>query len=185
MSISIGLDAAPAAEDAPAVVFFDALITPNRSLSDRTHLALIVSLLAIAIAAGLFFVLIGLWFASLFVVMDGVFLAIALKVSRRDLGRSERVRIAGASLHITRTDPAGRAAVSEWPLWGLAIETVDDPDYGLQSITLCHRARRADCARDLSPAERSNFLAALVAACRQAGFPPRRISLQKLPLLAA
>lgn len=157
----------------PEIAAFDAVITPHRSLSERGLVILLAVVALVSCAIQIAFVALGAWMAGAFVLFDAVFLAFAVSACRADMARSERIALRGAIVTIERQGHRGPASRTAWPAWGLSIECRDDPDYGCRSLVLHHRDRRDEIARDLSPAERRDFLAAFAAALSVAGFPPR------------
>ncbi|MBT9289222.1 DUF2244 domain-containing protein [Prosthecodimorpha staleyi] len=164
-------DGSSAAES--GAVLFDAVITPHRSLGERGFVLLLAAVALVSCAIQIAFVALGAWMAGAFVLFDAVFLAFAIYACRADMDRSERIAIRGATVVVARQGQRGSAGPEVWPAWGLAIECRDDPDYGCRNLFLLHRSRRDEIARDLSPAERRDFLAAFAAALSVAGFPPR------------
>jgi uncharacterized membrane protein len=170
-------DVAPAiaqpAESPAAVAVFDAVITPHVSLGVRGLFTLMLFSGGLVTATAIFFAWAGLWPSSLFVLISGALLIAALIACRRDLRRAERVLVAGGTITVERFDGHRRIARQGcFPLFGLSIERRVDPDHGCIGLYLRHRAERLEIARDLPPAERSRFLAALSDALAAAGAKP-------------
>lgn len=164
---------------------FDVIVTPHLSLADRGYTWLIVGVLAAALLVQIFFLLIGVWVAGVYVLVDGVVLAFALTFFRAEADRAERITVEAGTIRIERR--RGDAIVDriELPVWGSVVERDQDPDYGCRAIRLRHRQRRVEIARDLAPAERVAFLDALTRALAADGTPMRVETTAALPLLAA
>ena len=164
---------------------FDVIVTPHLSLADRGYTWLIVGVLAAALLVQIFFLLIGVWVAGVYVLIDGVVLAFALTVFRAEADRAERIAVEAGTIRIERR--RGNAIVEriELPVWGSVVERDQDPDYGCRAIRLRHRQRHIEIARDLSPPERVAFLDAFAAALAADGTTLRVETTTALPLLAA
>ncbi|MEQ1713914.1 MAG: DUF2244 domain-containing protein, partial [Hyphomicrobium sp.] len=97
--------------------------------------------------------------------------------ARRSRRRYETIRIQGGCVTVARGNARGAEVADRLPLFGLGLERHDDPDYGCRSLYLTSSGRRLEIVRDLSPAERDGFCAALVAAIRDDG---GRVTVQKV-----
>lgn len=164
---------------------FDVIVTPHLALADRGYAWLIVGVLAAALLVQIFFLLIGVWVAGVYVVIDAVVLAFALTVFRSEADRAERITVEAGTIRIERRRRDTIVERIELPVWGSIVERDQDPDYGCRAIRLRHRQRRVEIGRDLAPAERVAFLDALTRALAADGTPLRVETTTALPLLAA
>lgn len=174
--------AADASDGAPIL---EAVIVPNDSLGERGFFIFATGLLAAVAAVDLVMLAIGGWVVALFVAGDAILLLGASVLCRRNLRRSECVRIAGGTVSVARF--ARRRLVGELhlPVFGLALEREDDPDWGCQRLSLVLRDRRYDVAADLSPDERGVFADHIAGALAVAGGAQRVHRIERLPLMPA
>lgn len=152
---------------------FDALLTPHRSLCDRSLGLLLLVVLAATAAIALGLALVGLWPGSLFVGFDGLFLAGALVACQRDRSRSERVVVDETGISVERRDVRGRVAQSRHlPALGLMVSRrlVDGE---LVELAVSRRTERLILGADLTSAERAEFSQALIDALHATGIRPR------------
>ena len=157
-------------------------ISPNVSLG-RSGTLVIFALLAVPTAGlSIVFALKGYWPVSMFSGLTYLGFIAAMICSRIALKRYEQVYLSQNMLVIERNTGMGRRACMKLPTFGLRLESTIDPDYGHLGLTLRHRARRVELARDLSPAERSNFQAAFLAAMEKAGHRVRLTTVHMLAL---
>jgi len=161
---------------------FHFYISPNISLGHRATLVMIVTL---GVPAGLLSVLFavkGYWPIAVFSSASYLGFAAAMVCSRISLNRHEQVFLSNDVLVIERSSGLGKRTRMQLPTFGLRLESTIDPDYGHLGLTLRHRARRVELARDLSPAEKSSFQAAFLAAMEAAGRTVRLTTVYTLAL---
>lgn len=146
-----------------AALHFDAVITPNRSLSPRGFRILIGVMLAINLATGAVFLSIGALPVPLFLGLEllGVFLA--FKVNYRGGGVSERVQVSADSVTVLRHTPHGRQP-GQQVVWRSAtaftkVEVSQDQDD--VHLGLAISGRRRPIGQALSPQERLDLGRAL------------------------
>jgi uncharacterized membrane protein len=189
----MNLTTAPAVADGPcggegapasADDVFDALVRPHQSLSDGGFRIFIALVLTVSVATQLLCLAGGIWPAGSACLCNGIFLAAAMIALRRDRERTERIILAAGEVSISRHSRSRLITHDRLQAWGLAIERHVDPDYGCRSLTLRHRGRRVEIARDLSPAERQSLFEALYLALRRAGFDTR-VETRTLPALSS
>jgi len=139
-------------------VYFDAILSPNRSLS-RTAFALVLggfALVNLVVAIG--FVLAGAFPVAGFMGLDVVLLGGAFVWNYREGQAHERVVVAADRLHVARHTPAG--AADHWivnPHW-VHIESA------AAAVSLAAAGTSLPVAAFLSPRERDDFAVALGAA---------------------
>jgi uncharacterized membrane protein len=153
---------------------FRFVMTPHRSLSDRAFLVFILSVLAVAVAAQLYFVVIGVWVAAVAVLFDGLFLVGAFIACRRDRRRTEVLQFKDGSLRSMRYRGNGEIISDvEVPAFGLTLCRGIDDEYGCLRLELIQNGRRFEIASELSPVERSSLSHALVSELKRRGLGVR------------
>lgn len=149
-----------------AALHFDAVITPNRSLSPRGFKVLIGALVAINLLVGGFFLAIGALPVPLFLGLDVLGVFIAFKVSNRRAGQAERVRVSADE--VTVLHELGAAARVVWrsptAFTRVLVEGAEDD----ARVRLALSERRRVIGRALSHKERIDLAGALEAAIRTA-----------------
>lgn len=159
------------ATTAPALQF---VITPHRSLSDRAFASVILAILAVAVLAQLYFLLIGIWVAGVAVLFDGLFLAAAFMAWRLDRMREETLSLRDGMLHVRRySSNAKLIHETSMPAFGVELIETVDPDYGCRKLELRYGKTIIEVGGDLSPFERSSFRRELVSSLAERGFKPR------------
>lgn len=111
----------------------------------------------------------GHWPIAFFGILTFAGLLFGFLGGRRSLRRSERIFLHEGQVVIERLTSSRQRSHTCLPQFGLRIERLLDPDYGHLALVLCHRDRRVEIARDLSPAEREQFESAFMAALDAAG----------------
>lgn len=149
---------------------FGFVMTPHRSLSDRAFMLFILSFLAIALAAQLYFVVIGVWVAAVAALFDGTFLVGAFIAWRRDRRRTETLQFSdGRLISVQRRGNGEIIATAEFPAFGLTLSRKIDSDYGCLRLELIQNGLRFEIASELSPVERSSLSDALVSELKRRG----------------
>jgi len=97
--------------DVSATLYMDAVIQPNRSLSNR-GMWLVLGLLAMVnLGMAGFLILIGAYPVPIFLGLDMVGVVVAFRVYRRRAGRAERVRVDTDRITVSRESARGSATV--------------------------------------------------------------------------
>jgi len=149
------------------LVYMDAEITPNRSLSQRGFIILISVITALnCISAGVF-VAMGAHLILPFLAADVIAVVVAFLASFNAAKTIERVRVTARSIQVTHESPRHRRVVWESPtaFTRLALETEEDRAVELR---LALSGREVAVAQALSPGERAQFAMALERAIREA-----------------
>ena len=172
------------AEDAPddASPIFDAFVTPNDSLGARGFTYFSIAVVAVACVLALVMFQGFQWIAVGYIAVDGLFLLIAVALFRRSQGRCERVLITNGSVVVVRRDGDRLVDQRRFMIFGLRVETDEDPDFGCLKVCLCQRDRRIEIGRDLSARERALFADGLIRALHVAGGRPRIQRLRRAAL---
>ena len=140
--------------------FFEAIITPHRSLGPTGLRRLIAFILGLSGVVST-----GLWFAGAWPVIgfNGAEITLAIILLRRNARQRntvERLLLSSSGLTMFRTDPAGRC--NEQNLNGAWLNTVLQERHGrTPALLLVHRGRQLEVGADLGEAEKRNLAAAL------------------------
>jgi uncharacterized membrane protein len=150
-----------------AMLYMDAVITPNRSLSKRGFYWLIGGLIAFnALVASLMFAL-GALPVPPFLLLDVVGVLIAFRVSNRRAGQAERVRVSAEAVTVSHEFGAHARTVWTSPTAFTRV-SVDRPGEHETRVRLHLSQRALTVGRALSPHERMDFAGALDDAIRKA-----------------
>ena len=148
-------------------LFFDAVLTPHRSLSRKAFVYVLCGFAAVDAAITTVFLLQGAYPVAAFLVLDVFLLWLAFEVNYRSGRARERVEVGADRLVVSRHSGRGREA--HWivsPLW--ARVSADARSVGIASA-----GRIVRVGAFLSPPERGDFAKALNEALSRAkGYRP-------------
>lgn len=150
-------------EKPPQACYFDAELTPHRSLSERGFKILIGLVAAANLAVGLAFYWSGAWPVFGFMGLDVALLYFLFRLNYRHAQEKELVRLTDDGLNVRRISANGEER--EWslePYW-LRVE-MDDPPQHDSALVLASRGRRLIVGAFLTPEERLEMAQALRAA---------------------
>jgi uncharacterized membrane protein len=152
------------AEHGPAdPVFFDAVLTPHRSLGPRGFLILMSVLAAISFVSGVVFVSIGAWPVFGFFGLDVLLVYVAFRASYRQARAFETVTLTEAALLIRRvSDRGAEQSFCLEPYW-LQVEIAEPAEHGAPLILSSH-GKRLSVGAFLTAEERAELARALRAA---------------------
>lgn len=142
------------------LVYMDAVITPNRSLSQRGFVVLICVVTLFNSVAAAVFLAMGATLVPLFLGLDVLAVIAAFLASYAAAKRIERVRVTSREVRVVYETPTSSQVVWESPtaFTRVAREIEDDVVVG---VRLALSGRHAHVAAALSPAERADFAHAL------------------------
>lgn len=148
-------------------VYMDAVITPNRSLSQRGFVVLISIVTLANCCSAAVFISMGATLVPIFLALDVVAVIVAFLASFKAAKRIERVHITAKDIRVTHEAPNWSRVVWESPtaFTSVATETEDERMIGLR---LSLSGREVPLAQSLSPGERAKFAEALRAAIHDA-----------------
>lgn len=142
------------------LLYMDAEITPNRSLSQRGFVILISLVTVMNCVSAAVFVAIGAHLVPIFLALDLAAIAAAFLASFAAAKRVERVQVSAADVSVTYETPKDRRLVWRSPTAftrvGLAME-----DEEAVEVKLMLSGREIPIAAALSPGERADFAKAL------------------------
>jgi uncharacterized membrane protein len=141
-------------------IWFDVILHPHRSLSERGFLLLMLFISLLSFVAGLAFYLMGAWPVVGFFGLDLVAIYWAFKLNYRAALLSETIRLVDNALIVTRNNP--RTACQEWrfqPYWvRVLLEEVNEYE---GHMVLTSHGRRLTVGDFLSFEEKARLAAAL------------------------
>ena len=146
-------------------LYFDAVLTPHRSLSRRGFWLLMLLVVAISFFAGLRFWALGAWPISGFFGLDAGLLYGAFRLSYRSGRAMETVQLSDTELRVCRVDPQGRVACWTFQPYWVRVQLADPPEHDSQ-IALTSHGRQVTVGSFLSIDERVAFASALKDALR-------------------
>ncbi len=140
-------------EDLPDRLWFDAVLSPHRSLGPRGFTILMLTIAAVSFASGVLFLAIGAWPVFGFFGLDALLIWFAFKANYRAAKAFERVRLTDRDLIVERVSAKGHARHFRFePSWAridVEIRAEDDNELAIAS-----HGRRFVFARCLTPGER-------------------------------
>jgi uncharacterized membrane protein len=147
--------------------YMDAVITPNRSLSERGFIVLIGVVTVANCASAAVFIAMGATFVPIFLGIDVLAVLIAFMASFRASQRVERVQVTARDVRVTQETPRNSILVWESPtaFTRVRVETEDERTVGLKLLL---SGRELAVAAALSPGERAEFAHALETAIWEA-----------------
>ncbi len=149
------------------MVFMDAEIRPNRSLSQKGFIILISIITALNCAAAAVFLAMGALFVPIFLGLDVIAILIAFLANYAGARQIERVVVTDRAVRVIRETPRSRQLVWESPTAFTRVSVLTEDDMAID-LRLSLSGKDASVARAMGPAERANFAQALEAAIRQA-----------------
>jgi uncharacterized membrane protein len=143
-------------------LYMDAVITPNRSLSERGFVVLISIVTLANLAAAFVFLRMGATFVPIFLGVDVLAILVAFTVSFRQALRRERVQVSQSDVVVTVETPKASRVVWESPTAFTRVSVVrDEFDGRVVGLRLALSGRETAVADALSPGERAAFAEAL------------------------
>jgi uncharacterized membrane protein len=156
---------APAEADAP---FFQALLTPHRSLGRQGFLVLMATLTAGWLITGLFFLAHGAWPVFGFFGLDVLLLYVAFRMNYRAARAREEVSVSRTALDIRKVAPSGRAEEHRFnPFWA-RFSVARHEMIGVTAMTVEGQGRSVGIGGFLNPDDRESFAAAFAQALAKA-----------------
>jgi uncharacterized membrane protein len=153
--------------EAPEELFFDARLSPHRSLSPRGFLVLMCAFAAAGLLIALGFMSIGAWPVSGFLGLDVALVYLGFRLSYRHGRMYETLRLSRAHLLVERVEHWGeRRSWRFQPAWLQVL--IDAPARREGALTLRSHGRSLAVGRFLSAAERADLARALRAALERA-----------------
>lgn len=142
------------------VVFMDAEIRPNRSLSQRGFMVLITVVTVLNCASAAIFLSMGAVFVPMFLGLDLAAIVVAFLASYAAAKQIERVRVTDRQVQVFQETPKMSKLLWESPTAFTRVTLLTEDDHAID-LRLALSGKEAPVARALSPAERAEFARAL------------------------
>lgn len=149
------------------LVFMDAEIRPNRSLSQRGFVVLITVVTVLNCAAAAVFIAMGAYLIPVFLGLDLVAIVVAFLVSFAAAKQIERVLVTDRQVQVFRETPTWRKLMWESPTAFTRVTLLTEDDHAVD-LRLALSGKEAQVAAALSPSERAEFAKALEDAIHRA-----------------
>jgi uncharacterized membrane protein len=150
-----------------AVLYMDAVITPNRSLSRRGFRWLLGLVIGFNLAVAVLMLALHAVFVPIFLGLDVLAVVAAFSASYRSAGLAERVQVSAQEVRVLHeAGPRSRTVwTSPTAFTRVAVENAGEPE---TRVSLRLSGRALTVAHALSPRERADFGEALRSAIREA-----------------
>jgi uncharacterized membrane protein len=150
------------------LVYMDAVITPNRSLSHRGFVVLITIVTVLNCGAAAVFLAMGATLVPFFLGLDVLAVIAAFLASYASAKRIERVLVTSREVKVVYETPRWSRVVWESPTAFTRVALEIDEDDVVVGVRLALSGRHAFVAGALSPGERADFAHALERAIYEA-----------------
>jgi uncharacterized membrane protein len=147
------------AEPAPTV-FYDAVLSPHRSLPPRGFAVLMLGLAAVSFCVSLGFVLRGAWPVTPFFGLDVLLVYWAFRINYRHARLREELRLTEDSLTVERVSIYGERRRWQFQPFWLRV-TLEEKDEDTNRLVLASHGRALVVGSFLGPAERRGVASAL------------------------
>ena len=147
---------------ADTALYMDAVIKPNRSLSQRGFIVLISIITLINCGSAILWIRLNAHVVPFFLGADVLAITVAFLVSFASGRIHERVQVSAYDIRVTRETPKATAVVWESPTAFTRVQVEKDEEDG--HVTACRLSlsgRETAVAAALSPTERAAFAQAL------------------------
>ena len=149
------------------VIFMDAEIRPNRSLSERGFIVLISIITLLNCASAAVFLAMGAVFVPMFLGADLLAVIVAFLASFAAARQIQRIRVTDRAVSVTHETPKWSKLVWESPTAFTRVSLTTEDDQAVD-LRVALSGKDAPVAQALSPRERAEFAQALEQAIRQA-----------------
>ncbi|MCF4166863.1 DUF2244 domain-containing protein [Zavarzinia compransoris] len=141
-------------------LWFDAVLSPHRSLGPRAFALLMIAVAVISFVSGMLFLMLGAWPVMGFFGLDALLIWFAFRANYRAARAFERVRLTDRDFTVDRVDAKGRHRHYRFePSWArIQVDIRDEDD---NQICVTSHGRRFVFAECLSAAERLDLADAL------------------------
>ena len=141
-------------------IYFDATLTPNRSLSPRAFTIVMAIVAGMSFTAGLAFVSMGAFPVIGFFGLDALAIWLAFRWSFRELRQETRVRVTAERIDLWHAAPGRPARAAHLPT-AFARVLLEHPARRPSELKLAHGHNAWVIGRFLTPAERKSLKQAL------------------------
>ena len=148
-------------------IYFDATLTPNRSLSPHAFTILMAIVGCTSFLAGLMFVSMGAFPVIGFFGLDALAIWLAFRINFRRLRQVTRIRVSVREIELTHEENGRLVREASVPT-GFARIALHQPDRRPSELQIAHGASTWVVGRFLTPGERISLCRALSAAVARA-----------------
>ena len=141
-------------------IYFDATLTPNRSLSPRAFTIVMSIVAALSFIAGLAFVSMGAFPVIGFFGLDALIIWLAFRWSFRSMKQETRVRITAKQIDLVHSQPGKPPRETNLPT-AFARVSLEFPERRPSELKLAHADKAWVIGRFLTPAERKSLKKAI------------------------
>lgn len=141
-------------------IYFDATLTPNRSLSPRAFTIVMAVIVGMSFIAGLSFVSMGAFPVIGFFGLDALAIWIAFRWSFRNLKQETRVRVTAEQIDLSHEQPGKPPRTAHLPTAFTRVR-LDFPERKPSELKLAHGGQAWVIGRFLTPTERKSLKDAL------------------------
>lgn len=141
-------------------IYFDATLTPNRSLSPRAFTIVMAIVAAVSFVAGMSFVSMGAFPVIGFFGLDVLLIWLAFRWSFRSLKQETRIRVTADQIDLEHSQPGRQPVTAQLPT-GFARVSLDFPQRRPSELRLAHGQKAWVIGRFLTPSERKSLKEAL------------------------
>lgn len=141
--------------------FFEAVLTPYRSLSPRGFMIFMLCVAAVSFVSGLVFLSIGAWPIFGFFGLDVLLIWAAFRMNYASARCFEEVSLSAHELLIRKVGPGRKSLEYRFnPVWvRLSVDRIEDE--GVVKISLMSRGQNVDLGAFLNPEDRTSFAGAM------------------------
>jgi len=147
-------------EPTDQTIYFDATLTPNRSLSPRAFTLVMAIVAGMSFVAGLAFVSMGAFPVIGFFGLDALIIWLAFRYSFRKLKQETRVRVTAEQIDLLHEQPGKPVKTASLPT-AFARVRLEFPARRPSELKLAHGQKAWVIGRFLTPAERKSLKDAL------------------------
>ena len=148
-------------------LYFDAVLSPNRSLPSAGFTVLMATLIGVSFLCGILFFLIGAWPVPFFFGVDVLLVWLAFRISYRDGRQREIIRVARDRILVHRRHPSGAVRHYQMPTGWTRAAVAHPGEHSAQFSQIAH-GRALVLGEFLSPPERETLAEAVESALSRA-----------------
>ncbi|MCR9268736.1 MAG: DUF2244 domain-containing protein [Henriciella sp.] len=141
-------------------IYFDATLTPNRSLSPRAFTIVMAIVAGMSFVAGLAFVSMGAFPVIGFFGLDALAIWLAFRWSFRKLKQETRVRVTAEQIELMHSLPGKAPKLAQMPTAFTRV-SLEFPERRPSELKLSHADKAWVIGRFLTPGERKSLKQAL------------------------
>ncbi len=150
----------PSASDTAPAVFFDAVLSPHRSLPPRGFTIVMLLLAGVSFCVSVAFLALGAWPVTPFFGLDVLLVYIAFRVNYRRGRLREEVRLTEESLTVARVSPGGERRLWRFQPFWLRV-TLEEKDEHTSRLLLTSHGRSLVLGSFLGPEQRRDVATSL------------------------